>query len=229
MPESPDPRNTFEVTVPPLLGQDQTFHFTFHPACPGPVVSSTHPRFTIVLLTRTYQTVKISRGPHPTGPVDLPRVSICTPAPSTPPRVSVGVSPICVQRTPPLTLVSRGLSPVPIENLLPSDIAAFFASTQMQLESTQVSSGHSLTRPTDSDIISLTGSELDSEKAHEMPCLQYRNRARSPEIVAETQMNRIWAMDALVCPHSPLLMYVYAHSKFLDGPNAVGTCGRVKA
>ena len=35
-----DPHNTFEVTVPPLLTQDQSFNFTFHPARPGPVVSS---------------------------------------------------------------------------------------------------------------------------------------------------------------------------------------------
>ena len=35
-----DPCNTFEVTVPPLLTQDQSFNFTFHPARPGPVVSS---------------------------------------------------------------------------------------------------------------------------------------------------------------------------------------------
>jgi hypothetical protein len=37
---SPDPRNTFGVTVPPLLSQDQSFTFTFRPACPRPVVSS---------------------------------------------------------------------------------------------------------------------------------------------------------------------------------------------
>ena len=40
MPASPDPHNTFEVTVPPLFGQDQSFTFTFHLAFPGPVVSS---------------------------------------------------------------------------------------------------------------------------------------------------------------------------------------------
>ena len=39
MPASPDPRNTFEVTVPPHFGEDQTFSFTFHPVFPGPVVS----------------------------------------------------------------------------------------------------------------------------------------------------------------------------------------------
>ena len=39
MPASTDPHNTFEVTVPPVLGQHQPFEFTFRPACPGPVVS----------------------------------------------------------------------------------------------------------------------------------------------------------------------------------------------
>jgi hypothetical protein len=39
MPAPADPRNTIEVTVPPVLGQDQKFEFTFRPACPGPVVS----------------------------------------------------------------------------------------------------------------------------------------------------------------------------------------------
>ncbi len=39
MPASPEPHNTLEVTVPPHFGQDQSFSFTFHAACPGPVVS----------------------------------------------------------------------------------------------------------------------------------------------------------------------------------------------
>jgi hypothetical protein len=141
MPASSDPRNTFEVTIPPLLGQDQSFNFTFRLACPGPVVSSIV-HLIILLLTCIYQIVKISMGPRPTGPVEPPHVSIGTPAPPssaltrkplTPSRVSVGVSPIHVQRTPPRTLMSRGLSPVPFENLLPPNIAAFFASIQMQI------------------------------------------------------------------------------------------------
>ena len=41
MPAFTDPCNMFEVTVPPLLGQDQSFSFTFLPASPGPVVSRT--------------------------------------------------------------------------------------------------------------------------------------------------------------------------------------------
>jgi hypothetical protein len=219
MPASSDPRNTFEVTIPPLLGQDQSFNFTFRPACPGPVVSSLH--LIILLLTCTYQTVKISMGPRPTGPVDPPRVSIGTPAPPssaltrkplTPPRVSVGVSPIHVQRTPPRTLVSRGLSPVPFENLLPPDIAAFFASTQMQI--TQPSPVHSPTRLANPDVISLTSSESDSDNICKRPFLRSRTRARSPEIVAETQVT----MDPLVRPHF-FWMYVFAHSRFSDGPD----------
>jgi len=40
MPAPTDPRNTFEVTVPPIFSQDHLFAFTFHPASPGPIVSS---------------------------------------------------------------------------------------------------------------------------------------------------------------------------------------------
>ena len=36
---SPNPCNMFEVTIPHLFGQDQSFSFMFCPACPGPVVS----------------------------------------------------------------------------------------------------------------------------------------------------------------------------------------------
>jgi hypothetical protein len=39
MPALSDPRNTFEVTVPPLLDEGDFIDFTFRPACPGPVVS----------------------------------------------------------------------------------------------------------------------------------------------------------------------------------------------
>jgi hypothetical protein len=226
MPATPDPRNTFEVTVPPLLGQDQSFEFTFCPASPGPVVSLSI--LIILLLTCMYQTVKISMGPCPTGPVDPPRVSICTPAPpsiplarkpSTPLRVSVNVSPIHVQRTPPRTLVSRGLSPVPFENLLPPDIAAFFNSTQMQLtQGTQVSPARPPVRLPDSEVISVTSSESDSENIRKglfLPSRRTRTRARSPEIVAETQV----MMDPLVRRRLPFCRYVYAHSRFPDGPD----------
>jgi hypothetical protein len=217
MPTSAHPSNTFEVTVPPLLGQDQSFEFTFCPASPGPVVSITVP--IILLLTCMLQTVKISMGPRPTGPVDTPpRVFVYTPAPPsiapdrqplTPLRVSVGVSPIHVQRTPPRTLVSRGVSPVPFENLLPPDIAAFFASTQMEARASPV---HNPTHPADLDAISLTSSESGSESVRQKPS---RARARSPEIVAETQM----MMDPLVRRHLPFCMYVYAHLRFPDGPD----------
>lgn len=116
---SPDPRNTFEVTVPPLFGQDQSFSFTFRPACPGPV------------------TVKISVDPRPTTLVNPPAqaISVCTPIPlapiqkpSTPTRASVGVS--AVPNTPPRTFISRAVSPPPLELLLPPDLAEWLAETQ---------------------------------------------------------------------------------------------------
>jgi len=150
-------------------------------------------------------------GPHPTGPVDPPCLSICIPAPSsstlaqkpsTPSCVSVGVSPIHIQHTPLQTLVSRGLSLVPFETLLPPDIAAFFASMQIQI--TQASPIHSPTHFADLEVISLSSSESDSESIHKTPFLQFRTQARSLEIIVETQL----MMDPLVCPHLPLI-YVY--------------------
>ena len=229
MPEPSDPHNTFEVTVPPLFGQEQTFTFTFRPACPGLVVSFILPPFTIVQLTLTYQTLKISMGPYMPGPVDLPCVSTCTPAPlssapartpTTPQHVSVGVSPIYHQRTPPRTLMSRGLSPVPFENLLRRDIAAFFASTQMQLEATQVSPGHSPVRLPDSDVISLTSSESDSEKIQDLPVLQSRTRARSPDSVAGNHWQMMIAKDPLVCPHLLLRCLYQLTQIFQTAPTA---------
>jgi hypothetical protein len=158
-------------------------------------------------------------GPPPTTPVTPSCVSACTGVtflrqrPSTPPRVSVGVSPIRVQRTPTRTFVSRGLSPVPFEHLLPPDIAAFLASTQMQ--TTQASLVHTPTHLADQDAISLTSSESDSENIRTRPALASRTRARSPEIVAETQV----MIDPLVRRRLFFYMYVYAHSIIPDGPN----------
>src|SRR6267154_3958505 len=233
MPESPDPCNTFEVTVSPLLSQDQTFNFTFRLACPGPVVCSIFPPFTTVLVTHTYQTLKISVGPHPTGPVDTPRISVCTPAPpsstsakkpSVAPHVSVRVSPNCVQCTQPQTLMSRVLSPIPFKDIqvLPPNITAFFASTQMQPESTQVSFRRSFIQLADSDIISLTSSESDSEKIQDLPVLQSRTQACSPEPVVGNHWQKMIAIDPLVCPCLLLSMSVSAHTNFPDSPDAVG-------
>jgi hypothetical protein len=200
MPASPNPRNTFEVTVPPVFGQDHSFDFTFHPASPGPVVSACP--FAYLLLTRTYQTVKIFMGPPPSSLVPSPR----TPSRklSTPPRVSVGVSPIRIQRTPPRTLVSRGCSPTPLFDLLPPDIAAFFNSTQMQLETTQQSlvPVHSPTRLTDSEVISLTSSESDNDGSF----IKRTTRAHSPDIVPETQVVNGFMVDPMVRPR---LLIIY--------------------
>lgn len=87
-----------------------------------------------VLQTYVYQTVKISMGSHlstliillcisayigilfPHSPIQKPLTPLC---------ILVGVSLIYVQCTPLWTLILRGLSPVPFENLLPPDIAAF--------------------------------------------------------------------------------------------------------
>jgi len=69
MPASPDPRNMFEVTVPHLFGQDQSFSFTFRPACPGPVVS-----LFIGCNTTTYSYISDSKtlcGLAPVHPTEL--------------------------------------------------------------------------------------------------------------------------------------------------------------
>jgi hypothetical protein len=207
MPESPDPRNTFEVSVPPKFGQP--FEFSFRPACPGLVVSLFSLPFIITPPTCTYQTVKISMAPRPTSPIPSAR----TPArkPSTPSRVSVGVSPVRAQHTRPRTLVSRGCSPVPFKELLPPDIAAFFASTQMQL--TEASSVHSPIQHTDA--ISVTSSESESETENERVLSKSRTRPRSLTIVP----------DALVRPH--LLVFYNLLTQFPDGPD-VGRGGRVR-
>jgi hypothetical protein len=105
---------------------------------------------------------------------------------STPLRPSVGVSPIRAQGPAPRTFVSRGLSPVPFQDLLPSDLGPLFFNTQMQ---TQVPAfpdlpADSPTRP--QDVLSLTESDSKAER----PLITARRRARSPDVVPETYMER---------------------------------------
>jgi len=210
MPASSDPCNTFEVSVPPKFGQP--FEFTFRPACPGPVVSLFSLPFIIIPLTCTYQTVKISMGPRLTSPVPSAR----SPArkPSTPPRVSVGVSPVRAQHTLLRTLASRGCSPVPFKKPLSPNIAAFFASTQMQLNEASGSSGHSPVQHTDA--ISVTSSESESETERVLSKSKTRPPCHSLKIVP----------DALVRPG--LLIFYNLLTQFPDGPDEVGKGGRVR-
>jgi hypothetical protein len=81
-------------------------------------------------------------------------------------------------------------------DLLPPDIAAFFNSTQMR--STQQSPVHTPPHLVDPDIISLASSESDSDNIRKRPLLHSRTRARSPELVPETQL--MFPMDPLVRP-----------------------------
>jgi hypothetical protein len=120
-------------------------------------------------------------GPRPTTPVNPPCVPVSTCVPpiqklSTPPRVSVGVSPIRPQHIPTRTFVSRGVSPVPMIDLLPPDLAAMLMETQVS----QAYCPISLTKA-----ISVTSSE--SENEHGKAPSRFRSRARSPEFVPETQ------------------------------------------
>lgn len=151
-------------------------------------------------------------GPRPASPIPSH-----TPAqrPLTPPRVSVGISPICVQHTPPRTVMSGGCLPAPLFDLLPPDLAAFFNSTQMQ--STQHSPVHSPTRLADPDIVSVTSCESDNEAPS--PSLKRTTRARSPDIVPETQAVNGFVVDPLVCPHSVITYDFLTH--FPDGPDVV--------
>ena len=132
-------------------------------------------------------------GPSPSSPVPT-----LVPNPLTlgPQGVLVGETPIRAQRTPPRTLISRGCSPIPTLDL-PPEIAAFFNSTQMQLQTTQESEPVFLpVRPQDPEVISLTSSgSQDSER----PFSKSRMRARSPTIVPETQVLGGFMMDCFVC------------------------------
>lgn len=62
MPES-DPRNIFEVTLPPLL--NQTIRFTFHPVCPGAIVSTSKSNISIDANQHRRQWISLC---HPLGP-----------------------------------------------------------------------------------------------------------------------------------------------------------------
>ena len=127
-------------------------------------------------------------------------LSPCSPIqkPSTPPRVSVGVSPIRVQKTPTRTFVSRGQSPVPLENLLPPDLASFFAGIETQ--TTQHLSPTQL-----EEVISVTESESDDE----YPLSRSKIRAYSPDVVPETQVKSDEELP--VCLHL-LLKHVVSQS-----------------
>ncbi len=127
-------------------------------------------------------------GPRPTTPVNSPCSFdyTCVPSvpirePSTPLCVSVGVSPIHGQVMPPWTLVSRGLSPVPLEELLPPDIAAFFSSLSDTEGRTQDLMAYSLQCP---EVILVT----ESDSKDEVPLSRARTQPQSPEIVPETQV-----------------------------------------
>jgi hypothetical protein len=137
-------------------------------------------------------------GARPTTPlpVNPPRVSILSSVPptcspirksSTAPHVSVGVSPIRAQPTPTImrTFVSRGLSPIPFEELLPPDIATFFNGLETQI--TQASYPPiwpAKVIPQTTDTSSVTESESETNE----PLLRSKTRARSPEIIPETQV-----------------------------------------
>ncbi len=79
-------------------------------------------------------------GPRPTTPVNPSRgpartrtLPSPTGRPSTPSHVSVGVSPISVQRTPTRTFASKGVSPTVLEESLPPLLAAWLnAISQME-------------------------------------------------------------------------------------------------
>jgi hypothetical protein len=131
-------------------------------------------------------------GPRLTTPVNPPRVSICacvasvcTPVqkPLTPPLcISVGVSPIRIHRTPTQTFASKASSPVPLEKLLPPNLAAFFSEIDVETQTTQPACQCPPIRS--ASPISLT--ESDSEA--DAPLLRSRIRLCSPEIIPETQV-----------------------------------------
>ena len=70
------------------------------------------------------------------------------------------------------------------------------------MQTTQGSLVPSPTRLADPDVVSVTSSESDNEG----PCLKGRTRARSPDIVPETQVVKRSTVDCLVRP-SLLILY----------------------
>ena len=155
--------------------------------------------------------VKIFMGLHLTSPIPSPHT--LAQKPSTPPRFSVGVSPIHIQHMPPQTLVSRGCSPVPIFNLLPPNLVSLFNDTQMQ--TTQGLLVHSATRLVDPDIVSVTSSKSDNEG----PSLKDTTRAHSLDIVPETQVVNGFMVDCMV--HPCLLIFYNLLTWFPDGSDVV--------
>jgi hypothetical protein len=128
-------------------------------------------------------------GPRPTTPENPSRIPVCTRVlssptgrPSTPPRVSVGVSPIRVQRTPSRIFISRGMSPPALIDTLPPSLASWFHSIS-QMETIPPWDSRPLAP---AEAISVTDSENED-----------LSRARSPEGLPEAQ-NKFFT-DALVC------------------------------
>jgi hypothetical protein len=70
-------------------------------------------------------------NPCPITPVSVPLFRAPVWRPSTPPRLPASVLPVCVQRTPLRTFISRGQSPTPFQDLLPPNLASFLCDTQM--------------------------------------------------------------------------------------------------
>ena len=83
MAASSDPRNTLEVTVPPIFGQDQSFSFTFCPAHPGPVVS-----MVLYFFFRALLTVYTDRKNHHGATTDHPSEPLTWPCSYTHPALS---------------------------------------------------------------------------------------------------------------------------------------------
>ena len=134
-------------------------------------------------------------GPRPTTPVN----PSCGPArthilpsptgrPSTPPCVSVGVSPISVQRTPMRTFASKGVSPPVLEETLPPSLAAWLHCI-LQMETIAPWDSHPLPlTPAEAILVTDLGNE------DERPFPRFVTRAHSPEVIPETLPT-----DALVC------------------------------
>jgi hypothetical protein len=175
--------------------------------------------------------------PRPTTPVNSPRGSICARVTTTcppvqkhstpPPCISVGVSPIRVQRTPTRTFASRGVSPQApalIETIPPS-LAAWLQSisqmdtvapwdsarTPTRARSPCLDMDTHPTHPTRPPIrttspISITESDSEADGVQK----RSRIRPRSQEIVPETQGD-----DGIpVCSHF-LISRIYLLIQFI--------------
>ena len=119
--------------------------------------------------------VNPSRGPARTHILPSP-----TGRPSTPPHVSVGVSPISVQQMPMHTFASKGVSPPVLEETLPPSLAAWLHCIS-QMETIVPWDSHPLPL-VPAEAISVT----DSENEDERPFPRFVTRARSPEVIPET-------------------------------------------